>query len=101
MENEIKNETPEEIEIVSKSQLKRESHEIQNLGKRLASLSSEQLGQISLDEAVKEAIALAQKIHNKRSALKRHYQLINNYCNFRQRSRYGDYNCSTCDIALY
>ena len=76
MENEIKNGDSEEIEIASKSQLKRESHEIQNLGKRLAALSNEQLNNIPLDEPVKEAIALAHKIQNKRSALKRHYQFL-------------------------
>ena len=64
------------LNVVSKSQLKRESQEILNLGKRLVALSSEQLGKIPLDETVKEAIALAHKIRNKRSALKRHYQFI-------------------------
>jgi ribosome-associated protein len=76
MENEIKNNSPEELEDVSKTRLKRESHEIQKLGKRLATLSSEQLDRIPLDEPVREAIALAHKIQNKRSALKRHYQFI-------------------------
>jgi ribosome-associated protein len=76
MENEIKNNSPEELEFVSKTRLKQESYEIQKLGKRLAALSSEQLDRIPLDEPVREAIALAHKIQNKRSALKRHYQFI-------------------------
>jgi ribosome-associated protein len=76
MENEIKNETLEEIELVSKTQLKKESHEIQILGKRLVELSNEQLSKIPLDEPILEAIALAHKIQNKRSALKRHYQFL-------------------------
>jgi ribosome-associated protein len=76
MENEVKNDPLEEIEPVSKSQLKRESRDIQNLGRRLTSLSPEQLSKIPLDEPVLEAIALAQKIQNKRSALKRHYQFL-------------------------
>ena len=76
MENEIKNEALEEIELASKTQLKKESHEIQKLGKRLVELSSEQLNKIPLDEPVLEAIALAHKIQNKRSALKRHYQFL-------------------------
>jgi ribosome-associated protein len=76
MENEIKNFSIENIEPVSKTRLKRESQEIQKLGKRLVALSSRQLVQISLDEPVREAIALAHKIQNKRSALKRHYQFI-------------------------
>ena len=76
MENEIKNDALENIELVSKTQLKKESSEIQNLGKRLSALSTEKLSQIPLDEPVLEAIALAHKIQNKRSALKRHYQFL-------------------------
>ncbi|MFV2033161.1 MAG: ribosome biogenesis factor YjgA [Gammaproteobacteria bacterium] len=76
MENKIINGDSEELEIASKSQLKRESHAIQKLGKRLAALSGEQLGEIPLDETLREAIALAHKIQNKRSALKRHYQFM-------------------------
>lgn len=76
MENETKFDDSEEIEIVSKSQLKRDSKEIQELGKRLVTLSAEKLARIPLDEPVLEAIALAHKIQNKRSALKRHYQFL-------------------------
>ena len=76
MENEIKNSNRGELTLVSKTRLKRESHEIQKLGKRLTALSSEQLDRIPLDQPVREAIALAHKIQNKRSALKRHYQFI-------------------------
>ena len=63
-------------EIVSKTQLKRESHAIQDLGKRLVALPAEQLARIPLDEQVLDAIALAKRIQNKRSALKRHYQFL-------------------------
>ena len=63
-------------EIVSKTQLKRESHAIQDLGKRLVALPTEQLARIPLDEQVLDAIALAKRIQNKRSALKRHYQFL-------------------------
>lgn len=73
MENEAE---IDEIEYVSKSQLKRDSHAIQDLGRRLAALPAEQLARIPLDEPVLEAIALAHRIHNKRSALKRHYQFL-------------------------
>ncbi len=66
----------DEIEYVSKSQLKRESHAIQDLGKRLAALPAEQLARIPLDQPVLEAIALAHRIQNKRGALKRHYQFL-------------------------
>ncbi|MDH3633761.1 MAG: DUF615 domain-containing protein [Gammaproteobacteria bacterium] len=73
MENEAE---IDESEYVSKSQLKRESHAIQGLGKRLATLSADQLARIPLDQPVLEAIALARRIQNKRSALKRHYQFL-------------------------
>ena len=66
----------EEIEYVSKSQLKRESHALQDLGKRLTALPDEHLASIPLDNALREAIELARKIRNKRSALKRQYQFI-------------------------
>ena len=65
-----------EIDTLSKSQLKRESHAIQDLGKRLVALPAEQLARIPLDEPVLEAINLARRIQNKRSALKRHYQFL-------------------------
>lgn len=66
----------DDIEIVSKSQLKRESQAITRLGKKLTELSDAQLADIPLDEPVREAIALAHKIQNKRSALKRHYLFL-------------------------
>lgn len=73
----MENETEfEEVPQVSKSQLKRESHAIQDLGKRLAALPADKLARIPLDEPVLEAIELAHRIQNKRSALKRHYQFL-------------------------
>ena len=66
----------DEIEYVSKSQLKRESQALQDLGKRLAALPADQLNRIPLDAKLLEAIALAKRIQNKRSALKRHYQFL-------------------------
>ncbi len=66
----------DENKNVSKSQLKRESHAILDLGKRLVALPAELLAQIPLDEPLREAISLAQRIQNKRGALKRHYQFL-------------------------
>jgi len=66
----------DEIENASKSQLKRDSHAIQDLGKRLVALPADHLARIPLDDVVLDAIALAHRIHNKRSALKRHYQFL-------------------------
>ncbi|MFT4651078.1 MAG: ribosome-associated protein [Polaribacter sp.] len=80
MENETKFDDPlddsAEIEIVSKTQLKRESIDIQKLGMRLTEMSAEKLSKIPLDEHVLAAIALAKKLKNERSALKRHYQFL-------------------------
>ncbi len=73
----MENDPPfEPIEIVSKSQQKRDSLALQALGKRLAALSGDLLDRLPLDPPLREAIALAQRIHNKRSALKRQYQYI-------------------------
>ena len=66
----------EEIEYVSKSQLKRDSLALQALGKQLTALSPEHLARIPLDAQLLEAIELARRIQNKRSALKRHYQFL-------------------------
>lgn len=66
----------DEIEYVSKSQLKRDSQALQALGKQLAALPAEHLARIPLDPPLLEAIELASRIRNKRSALKRHYQYL-------------------------
>ena len=76
MENDANIDDTDEIEIISKTQLKRESKDIQKLGKRLTELNAAQLAHIPLDEPVLEAIALAHRIQNKRSALKRHFQFL-------------------------
>ena len=73
MENEAEFDS---VEYVSKSQLKRDSLALQALGKRLAALPAEHLARIPLDDELRDAIELAQRIQNKRSALKRHYQFI-------------------------
>ncbi|MCP3687170.1 MAG: DUF615 domain-containing protein [Gammaproteobacteria bacterium] len=76
MENDANPDESDDIECVSKSQLKRESQAVHKLGKRLTELSTDQLATIPLDEPVLEAIALAHKIQNKRSALKRHFLFL-------------------------
>lgn len=66
----------DEIELTSKSQLKRDSLELQALGRQLAALPAEHLARIPLDPPLIEAIQLAKRLQNKRSALKRHYQFL-------------------------
>lgn len=61
---------------VSKSQLKRDSKDLQRLGKQLTAYSDEKLGKVPLGEKLLDAILLAQKLSNKRGALKRHFQYI-------------------------
>lgn len=65
----------EEIEYVSKSQLKRESHARQALGEELVKLNSEQLAKFQLPEQLLEAIQMAQNI-KKHGAKKRQLQYI-------------------------
>ena len=66
----------DDIEWVSKSQLKRDSKALQDLGRTLAAYNPQRLATIPLDDALKDAIALAQKLHNKRGAQKRQFQFI-------------------------
>lgn len=66
----------EDIEWVSKSQLKRDSKALQELGRKLAGYKPAQLAGIPLDDGLLDALALARKLHNKRSAQKRQFQFI-------------------------
>lgn len=59
----------------SKSQLKRDAHEIKELGEAMINLSKADLAKIPLPEDILDAIRVAQKIP-KRGALKRQIQLI-------------------------
>jgi ribosome-associated protein len=66
----------DDIEYVSKSQLKRDSKALQALGKKIATFNDEQLASLQLDSKLHDAILLARKLGNKRGALKRHFQYI-------------------------
>jgi ribosome-associated protein len=59
----------------SKTQLKRQMHELQHLGKRLVALPSTQLERIELPEALREQIELARRI-TAREALRRQLQYV-------------------------
>jgi len=48
----------------SKSQVKRDLHALLDLGRELIDLPSSRLAQLPLDEPLREAIALAQRIHS-------------------------------------
>lgn len=65
----------EEIIYVSKSQLKRESHALQDMGEELVSLPAAKLAKIPMPEELAQAVALARKI-KARGGLKRQLQYI-------------------------
>ncbi|OZB13288.1 MAG: hypothetical protein B7X58_09800 [Marinobacter sp. 34-60-7] len=59
----------------SKSQIKREMHELQDLGKRMLDLSDEQLATLSMNEPLRAAIIESRRIRQ-REARRRHLQYI-------------------------
>ncbi len=74
-EPEQPNDDDEEIILISKSQLKRESHALTDLGKELFELSPNKLARIPLPEKLQEALALAHRI-KERGGRKRQLQYI-------------------------
>lgn len=68
-------ENDEEIEYISKSQMKREMLALQELGEKLVALNAEQLSQFDLPEELFSAITQAQTI-KKHGARKRQLQFI-------------------------
>ncbi|MBZ9613841.1 ribosome biogenesis factor YjgA [Rheinheimera maricola] len=72
----INGDTWDEEEGKSKSQVKREMHELQKLGEELVSLSAASRARVPLDDELKDALQLADKLSNKREALRRHIQFI-------------------------
>jgi ribosome-associated protein len=67
--------TADPRERPSKTQLKRQMHELQRLGERLAALAPAQLAQIELPEALREQIELTRRI-TAREALRRQLQYL-------------------------
>lgn len=68
------NDEDEEIIWVSKSEIKRDAEELKRLGAELTELSKNELDKIPLDEDLRDAIELAQRL--KREGLRRQLQLI-------------------------
>lgn len=69
------NSDEDDIEYVSKSQLKREMLALQELGERLTTFNEEQLAALPLDDKLLAAIRETKNIR-KREALRRHFQYI-------------------------
>ncbi len=65
----------EEIEFVSKTQMKREMHELQDLGQRLLNLNPSQQAQLPLSEKLQEALETDRRISSN-NAKKRHLQYV-------------------------
>ena len=72
----IHGDTWDEEEGKSKSQVKREMHDLQKLGEELVALSAAARAKVPLDDELKDALQLADKLGNKREALRRHIQFI-------------------------
>ncbi|MCM2678602.1 ribosome biogenesis factor YjgA [Echinimonas agarilytica] len=67
-------ELPEDF--VSKTELKRQSDELQALGIRLSQMNTSVLDELPLDYQLRDAIELAQRIRNKREGYRRQLQYI-------------------------
>ena len=65
----------EEIIYVSKSELKRDAHELKELGARLAELKPSQLDQLSLHDRLRQAVDECHRIKS-HNARKRHFNFI-------------------------
>lgn len=73
--HDIPEDEDDELILISKSQLKRESHALQSLGETLVELPAPQLAQIPMPEELADAVALARKI-TARGGRKRQLQYI-------------------------
>ncbi|WP_455220454.1 ribosome biogenesis factor YjgA [Kaarinaea lacus] len=74
-DNDQENYDKEDIEYVSKSQMKREMLALQALGEKLVELSADQLAQLNLPEELKKALLQAKQI-KKHGAKRRQFQYI-------------------------
>ena len=66
----------EEIIYVSKSELKREAQEFHQLGSEIAKMGKKQRERLPLNDDLKEAMVVADKISNKSDAYRRHLNYI-------------------------
>lgn len=65
-----------EEELLSKSEIKREMHRLQDFGLSLVKMSKHQRSRLPLTDELKDAMILADKITNKHEALRRHVRHI-------------------------
>ena len=69
-------EIEEEIEYVSRTELKREAQEFHQLGSEIAKMGKKQRERLPLNDDLKEAMVVADKISNKSDAYRRHLNYI-------------------------
>lgn len=75
--NDIDDLTPEmEEELKSKTEIKREMHQLQDFAQSLVEMSKHQRSMLPLNEDLKDAMVVADKIKNKHEALRRHIRHI-------------------------
>ncbi|PCH97789.1 MAG: hypothetical protein COB83_01175 [Gammaproteobacteria bacterium] len=74
--NDIDDLTPEIDELKSKTEIKKEMHQLQDFAQSLVEMSKHQRSLIPLSEELKYAMVVADKIKNKHEALRRHIRHI-------------------------
>ncbi|PCI56415.1 MAG: hypothetical protein COB45_05270 [Gammaproteobacteria bacterium] len=65
-----------EEELKSKTEIKKEMHQLQDFGQKLVEMSKHQRSRLPLSEELKYAMIVADKIRNKNEALRRHIRHI-------------------------
>ncbi|MDX2370046.1 MAG: ribosome biogenesis factor YjgA [Colwellia sp.] len=63
-------------ELKSKTEIKKEMHQLQDFGQKLVEMSKHQRSRLPLSEDLKYAMVVADKIKNKNEALRRHIRHI-------------------------
>lgn len=63
-------------DLKSKSEIKREMHKLQDFAQKIVDMSKHQRSKLPLTDELKDAMILADKIHNKHEALRRHIRHI-------------------------
>ncbi len=74
--NDIDDLTPEMEELKSKTEIKKEMHQLQDFAQSLVEMSKHQRSLVSLTDDLKDAMVVADKIRNKHEALRRHIRHI-------------------------
>ncbi|BEU04770.1 UPF0307 protein [Agarivorans sp. OAG1] len=74
----MKNQQPydDEDDWISKSEIKREADRLKKIGAELVALTKPQLATIEMSPTLREAIALAKRLKDKREAARRHMNYI-------------------------